>query len=128
MAEEKDTPSFLDRLGPTLTSALVITIGSGVVYGAVAVRDLVVVATNDLLHISAELNRLRADLDSFRKPGDRHTKAEGNIQDQRLDALEQRVQQCGESKAEVITRLDHIEREQDRLCQRIAPCQHNNGR
>ena len=120
--------AFVEKLGPTLTSALVITVGSGVVYGAVAIRDLVVVAINDVAHLTTELNRIRADLDSFRRPGDRHTKAEGLIQDARLDALEQKVEKCGESRAEVVQRLAHIEKEQDRVCQRIAPCLPNGAK
>ncbi len=152
MADDDKKTSFIDRLGPTLTSALIITIGSGVVYGAVAVRDLVVVATNDLTHLAADVDRLRTELEGFKSPGGRFTAADGARHDERIRRVEdfaklgrftaadgarhderiRRVEDfaklCGESKVKVDLELEHLKDAQQQLCSRLQMCNPQGGK
>jgi chromosome segregation ATPase len=93
--------------------------------------------------IAAELERLRADLESFRAPGGRFTAHDGDRHWQRMDDLDKRIREqemrpprlnpgLDEVKRDVSElelrvgvlneQLRHIEQEQDRLCQRLAAC------
>jgi hypothetical protein len=128
VADDDKKTSFIDRLGPTLTSALIITIGSGVVYGAVAVRDLVVVATNDLTHLAADVDRLRTELEGFKSPGGRFTAADGARHDERIRRVEDFAKLCGESKVKVELELEHLKDAQQQLCSRLQMCNTQGGK
>lgn len=122
-----ERPSFFDRLGPMLSSGLVVTIGSALVIGAVAVRDLVVVASNDIEHLAADVARLRQDLDTFRAPGDRFTKHDGERLAGEIDELRNSLGTCRERIGVTERELETARRERDRLCDRVQACRPGGG-
>jgi uncharacterized small protein (DUF1192 family) len=94
-------------------------------------------------YVTAELERLRADLEAFRSPGGRFTAHDGDRHWQRMDELDRRLREqemrpprlnpALDSVATKVNdlermvdriedRLGHIKAEQDRLCERLAAC------
>jgi uncharacterized coiled-coil protein SlyX len=94
-------------------------------------------------YVSAELERLRADLEGFRAPGGRFTSGDGERHWKRMDELDARlreqemrpprlnpaldgvavkVNELERAVDRLQDRLEHIKEEQDRLCQRLAAC------
>ncbi len=94
-------------------------------------------------YVTAELERLRADLETFRSPGGRFTYHDGERHWARMDDLDRRLREQEvrpprlnpaldgvakdvaeiESRLAVLTeKLRHIEAEQERLCQRLQAC------
>ena len=69
MSEEK--LRFIDRLGPTLTSGLIIAVLSATSLGAVSVRDLVITTNVDIAYLKSELVAVRSELEKFKSPGGR---------------------------------------------------------
>ncbi len=59
----------------------------------------------------------------FRQPGDRFTAADGARHDARIGKLEEQCAACITSRAEVMLRLQYLDQEQDRMCQRLQACQ-----
>jgi uncharacterized small protein (DUF1192 family) len=94
-------------------------------------------------YVTAELERLRADLESFRAPGGRFTAHDGDRHWQRMDELDRRLREqemrpprlnpaldgvaakvndLERTVDRLEDRLAHIKAEQDRLCERLAAC------
>jgi hypothetical protein len=134
---------FLDRLGPTLASGILLAILTAATTAIVVGRDHVAASNVRLGNHDAEIARLRADLESFRAPGGRFTVHDGARLQGQLDDHERRIREqetrpprlspaltgavddiaelkekctiCGEA-------IKHITSEQDRLCQRLRQC------
>ena len=98
-------------------------------------------------HITAELERLRGDLDSFRAPGDRFTKHDGERLQAELFKLDERIraqemrpprlnmaleehekdcQHIHDMALRHEEQIKHIGQEQERLCARLQACRSNN--
>jgi uncharacterized small protein (DUF1192 family) len=94
-------------------------------------------------YVTAELERLRADLEAFRSPGGRFTAHDGDRHWQRMDELDRRLREqemrpprlnpaldgvaakvndLERAVDRLEDRLAHIKAEQDRLCERLAAC------
>ena len=76
----------------------------------------------DVDHIKEVSEQHNAAFEKFKSPGDRFTAADGARFDERIKKLEGECERCRESRIEVLQRLAQIEKEQERLCQRIAHC------
>lgn len=143
MADEDRKERFIDRLGPTLTSSLVVTGLAALTVGAVAVRDLVLASTNELAHLSADVGKLRDDIERFKAPGGRFTSHDGDRHWSRMDDLDKRLREqesrpprlspelreaMGELRdmehdmTTAKTQIQHILTEQGRLCERVRAC------
>lgn len=109
MAEEKN--SFLDRLGPTLTSGLIIAFLSAASLGAVSIRDLVITTNVDLAYIKGELDRTTAELEKFKQPGGRFTAADGAKHEARLERLESFANECRDAKTRLQVEIEHLKQE-----------------
>lgn len=120
MAEEK--LRFVDRLGPTLTSGLIIAVLSATSLGAVSVRDLVITTNVDIAYLKSELDSVRAELEKFKSPGGRFTASDGAKHEARIEKLEQFQTSCIEVKSRIESRLDRIEEHQEDVCMRIQGC------
>ena len=138
--------SVLDRAGPALATGIVLALLTGAASTVVAWRDLSSASAVRFSNITAELERLRADLEAFRSPGGRFTTHDGDRHWQRMDAIEARIREQEMRPPRLNTALDqhekecqhihdmvirheqqikHIETEQDRLCARLQACQGN---
>jgi hypothetical protein len=138
--------TFFDKLGPTLSSALIVALLSATSLGAVALRDMVVTTNVDLTYIKGELARVRVELDDFKRPGGRFTKDMGDDHKRILDdherrlreqearpprlntALEKHEEECRPVHDMVIAHdkdIQHIIAEQGRLCSRLQACKGN---
>lgn len=113
---------FLNKLGPALASALIVTLLSGITIGAVALRDLVVVTNNDLAHVIADVERLRQELEDFRRPGDRFTKHDGERLAHDISRLADSQSNCRERISALERKVEQAEKERDKLCDRIKAC------
>jgi predicted nuclease with TOPRIM domain len=127
VAEEKQ--SFLDRLGPTLTSGLVVAFLSATSLGAVALRDLVVTTNVDLAYLKGDIADLRSELEKFRSPGPRFTKDDGDRHQAKIDELEKRVREqetrpprLNPTLEKLEDRVEAIAQRQSELCQRLKDC------
>lgn len=120
MSEEK--LRFVDRLGPTLTSGLIIAVLSATSLGAVSVRDLVITTNVDIAYLKSELDVVRAELEKFKSPGGRFTAADGAKHEVRIEKLEQFQTNCIEVKSRIDSRLDRIEDKQEDVCLRVSNC------
>ena len=109
MGEEKQ--AFVDKLGPTLTSGLIVALLSASSLGAVALRDLVVTSNVDIAYLKSDLQGLRDDLSQFKAPGSRFTAEDGARLDIRLDRLETVAQQCQEAKVKLQVEIEHLKQE-----------------
>ena len=120
MSEEK--LRFIDRLGPTLTSGLIIAVLSATSLGAVSVRDLVITTNVDIAYLKSELVAVRSELEKFKSPGGRFTAADGAKHETRIEKLEQFQTSCIETKSKIDSRLDRIEDKQEDVCLRVSNC------
>lgn len=120
MSEEK--LRFVDRLGPTLTSGLIIAVLSATSLGAVSVRDLVITTNVDIAYLKSELDVVRAELEKFKSPGGRFTATDGAKHEARIEKLEQFQTNCIEVKSRIDSRLDRIEDKQEDVCLRVSNC------
>lgn len=109
MAEEKQ--SFIDRLGPTLTSGLVVAFLSAASLGAVAVRDLVITTDMDIAYIKSDITSIRGDLEKFKSPGGRFTAEDGARHETRIEKLESISQQCQDAKTRLQVEIEHLKQE-----------------
>jgi chromosome segregation ATPase len=135
--------AVLDKAGPALASGLILAVLGAAATSALAWRDLLSTSTVRFGHVSAELERLRADLESFRAPGGRFTSHDGDRHWQRLEDLDKRLREQEmrpprlnpaldglQSKVADLERaVDRLEdravqlkEEQQRLCDRLAAC------
>ena len=134
---------FLDRLGPTLATGIILALLGGAATVVVAWRDFASASTVRLSALDAEFARLRADFESFRAPGGRFTKHDGDRHQAQLDDHERRlreqetrpprlnsalndmlgdVQELKEKCLINAEAIKHILTEQDRLCARLRQC------
>ena len=127
MAEAKER--FIDRLGPTLTSGLIIAVLSATSLGAVAVRDLVITTNVDLAYLKGDITDIRSEFDKFKSPGPRFTKDDGDRHQSKLDELERRIREqetrpprLNPDLEKLETKVDSIAQRQLELCQRIKDC------
>jgi predicted nuclease with TOPRIM domain len=134
VAEEKQ--SFIDRLGPTLTSGLVVAFLSAASLGAVAVRDLVVTSNVDLAYVKSDIADLRSELEKFKSPGPRFTKDDGDRHQAKLDELEKRIREqetrpprLNPTIEKLEDKIEALSQKQAELCQRLKDCNlgHTNG-
>jgi hypothetical protein len=120
VAEGKER--FIDRLGPTLTSGLVVAFLSAASLGAVSIRDLVVTSDLDIAYIKSDIAILKSDLEKFKSPGGRFTSADGARLEVRIEKLEEFQSACIETKSKIDYRLTRIEERQVEVCERIQNC------
>lgn len=120
MSEEK--ASFVDRLGPTLTSALVVAVLSATSLGAVSIRDLVITSNVDIAYLKSEYASLRSELEKFKSPGGRFTSEDGAKHENRLEKLEEFQASCSDTKANLSSKIDKLEDKQSNLCFRVHEC------
>lgn len=134
---------FLDKLGPTLTTGILLGVLTGTATTLMAWRDHTAASAVRFSGYDAELARLRADLDEFRKPGGRFTRRDGDEHRLILDDHERRLREqetrpprlnpalvdavgdIQELRDKVIVcteALRHTHDEQERLCQRMQGC------
>ena len=109
MSEEK--LRFVDRLGPTLTSGLIIAVLSATSLGAVAVRDLVITTNVDLAYLKSDIDGVKSALESFKKPGGRFTAEDGARHETRIEKLEAASQACQEAKTRLQIEIEHLKQE-----------------
>ena len=138
--------AILDKAGPSLASGIILAILAAAGSSALAWRDLLSTSNVRFGHVDAELERLRADFESFRAPGGRFTKHDGDRLQAELSRLDDRVRAQEMRPPRLNTALDehereckhihdmvlrheeqlkHIVTEQDRLCSRLQACQGN---
>jgi predicted nuclease with TOPRIM domain len=127
VAEGKER--FIDRLGPTLTSGLVIAFLSATSLGAVALRDLVVTSNVDIAYIKGDLDHIRNEFEKFKSPGPRFTKDDGDRHQAKLDELERRLREqetrpprLNPTLEKLEDKVDDIAQKQAELCQRLKDC------
>ena len=120
MAEGKER--FIDRLGPTLTSGLIIAVLSATSLGAVAVRDLVIATNVDIAYLKSDLTNVKSELEKFKSPGGRFTAADGAKHDTRIEKLEEFASKCQESKIRLDIELQNIKEDQKEVCGNIQNC------
>lgn len=134
---------FFDKLGPPLATGLILALLTAAATALVAWRDHVSASTVQLAYLDDAVSQLRADFNSFRAPGGRFTRTDGDahkaiIEDHerrlreqetrppRLNPLLEKTQELVEElQTKVIVHgetLRHITVEQERLCQRIQAC------
>jgi septal ring factor EnvC (AmiA/AmiB activator) len=135
--------AVLDKAGPALATGIVLAILTGAASVVVAWRDLSSASAVRFGYVTTELERLRADLESFRAPGGRFTAHDGDRHWQRMDELDKRLREqemrpprlnpaldgvatkvndLERAVDRLEDRLAHIKAEQDRLCERLAAC------
>ncbi len=138
--------AVLDKAGPALATGIVLALLTGAASVVVAWRDLSSASAVRFSHIATELERIRADFESFRAPGGRFTKHDGDrlaSEIQRLDdrvraqemrpprlneALVEHEKECKQWHEMIIVheqQLKHIVIEQSRLCDRLQACKEN---
>ena len=120
MAEGKER--FIDRLGPTLTSGLVIAFLSAASLGAVAIRDLVITTNVDIAYLKSDITSVKSELEKFKSPGGRFTAADGAKHDTRIEKLEEFASKCQESKIRLDIELQNIKEDQKEVCGNIQNC------
>jgi hypothetical protein len=114
--------TFIEKAGPTLATGIVLAILAGATSVTLAWRDYVAASREQLIQLRADHERLRAEFAEFRQPGDRFTASDGARHEQRIGKLEGQCSECITSRAEVMLRLQHMEREQEMLCKRVQGC------
>jgi hypothetical protein len=135
--------AVLDKAGPALATGIVLALLTGAASVVVAWRDLSSASAVRFGYVTAELERLRTDLEGFRAPGGRFTAHDGDRHWQRMDELDRRLREQEmrpprlnpaldgvaakvNDLERVVDRLEdrlaHIKAEQDRLCERLAAC------
>jgi len=120
MSEEK--LRFVDRLGPTLTSGLIIAVLSATSLGAVAVRDLVITTNVDIAYLKSDITNVKSELEKFKSPGGRFTAADGAKHDTRIEKLEEFASKCQEAKIRLDIELQNIKEDQKEVCGNIQNC------
>jgi peptidoglycan hydrolase CwlO-like protein len=125
VVEDPQTPSrksLWEFLGPGLSSALVTLLVTGVVWGAVAVRDM---ARSTADRVTALEQRDSDHEQRLRKQESREPRL-GPMADElrkQCAELDDALGKCQE-RASVIERdIKHLTSEQDRVCQRVLACQ-----
>ena len=139
--------AILDKAGPSLASGVILAILAAAGSSALAWRDLLSTSDVRFSQHTAELERLRADFESFRAPGGRFTKHDGDrlqaeifklddrirtqeMRPPRLNmALEEHEKDCQHIHDMALRheeQIKHIGQEQERLCQRLQACRSNN--
>jgi chromosome segregation ATPase len=134
---------FVDKLGPTLASGIILALLVGTTSTTLAWRDHAASSTVRFSNYDAELAKLRSDLDGFRAPGGRFTKHDGDRLQEQLNDHEKRLREqetrpprlspalvdavddikelrdraliCGEA-------LRQLRENQEQLCQRLQGC------
>jgi predicted nucleic acid-binding Zn-ribbon protein len=132
---DSEKQSFIDRLGPTLTSGLIIAFLSAASLGAVAIRDLVITTNVELSHLKGEYASLRTELDKFQAPGPRFTKDDGDRHQEQLNDHERRIREqetrpprLNPAIEKLEDKVEFIQRQQSELCRRLKDCTgYNNG-
>jgi hypothetical protein len=135
--------AVLDKAGPALATGIVLALLTGSASVVVAWRDLASASAVRFGYVTAELERLRADLEGFRAPGGRFTAHDGDRHWQRMDDLDKRLREqemrpprlnpaldgLQAKVAELERAVDRLEdralqikEEQQRLCDRLAAC------
>ena len=135
--------SVIDKAGPALVTGITLALLGGAATVTMAWRDLSSTSTVRFSQFATELERLRADFDTFRAPGGRFTKHDGDRLeaqvarlDERLHVQEQRPPRLNPALDEALKQVDeiehrvtileqtaaHIRAEQERLCQRLLSC------
>ena len=138
--------AILDKAGPALATGIVLAVLTGSASVVVAWRDLASTSAVRFSSIATELERLRADFESFRAPGGRFTKHDGDrlqaeifklddrIRAQEMrpprlnEALDEHIRDCAAWHDMVIGHdkdIKHIMAEQERLCARLQACRGN---
>ena len=138
--------AVLDKAGPALATGILLAVLTAAASTVVAFRDLSAASAVRFGNIATELERLRGDLESFRAPGGRFTAHDGDRHWQRMDQLdarireqenrgprltpalekmEERVRTLEQRIAVLEGTMDHLEAEQERLCQRLQACRNN---
>ena len=138
--------AILDKAGPSLASGVILAILAAAGSSALAWRDLLSTSDMRFSQHAAELERLRSDFESFRAPGGRFTKHDGDrlqaellklddrirVQEMRPprlnEALDEHMKECREWHDMVVSHdrdIKHIVYEQERLCQRLQACRSN---
>ena len=134
---------FLDRLGPTLATGIILALLGGAATVVVAWRDFTAASTVRLGILDAEFSKLRADFEEFRRPGGRFTRLDGDRHQAILEDHERRlreqetrpprlnpalndvlgdVQELKEKCLINAETIKHILNEQERLCARLRQC------
>jgi hypothetical protein len=135
--------NFLDKLGPTLASGILLGILTAATTAVMVGRDHIAASDVRARNFDVELTRLRSDFEEFRKPGGRFTRADGDRHQAVLDDHERRlreqetrpprlnpalsgvVQDVEELKERCLINMEnikHILSEQERLCARLRQC------
>jgi septal ring factor EnvC (AmiA/AmiB activator) len=135
--------AVLDKAGPALATGIILALLTGAASVVVAWRDLSSASAVRFGYVTTELERLRADLESFRAPGGRFTSHDGDRHWQRMDEIDKRLREQEmrpprlnpaldglQSKVADLERaVDRLEdravqlkEEQQRLCDRLAAC------
>ena len=138
--------AILDKAGPSLASGVILALLAAAGSSALAWRDLLSTSDVRFSQHTAELERLRADFESFRAPGGRFTKHDGDrlqaeifklddrIRAQEMrpprlnEALDEHIRDCAAWHDMVIGHdkdIKHIMAEQERLCARLQACRSN---
>jgi uncharacterized coiled-coil protein SlyX len=119
--------AVLDKAGPALATGIVLALLTGSASVVVAWRDLSSTSAVRFGYVSAELERLRADLEGFRAPGGRFTAHDGERHWQRMDDLDRRLREqevrpprLNPALDGVTTKVAELERAVDRLEDRVA--------
>jgi TolA-binding protein len=122
---EEQTPSrkgLWDYLGPGLSSAFATLIVTGVVWGAVAVRDM---ARSTADRVSALEQRDSDHEQRLRQQEQRPPRLNASLDElrEKCESIDSLVDQCRERSAVMQETLRHVQSEQERLCQRVQSCQ-----
>lgn len=128
--------AFVEKLGPPLATGIVLAILTGAATAIVAWRDHVASSTVRVGHLADDIAALRADFESFRNPGGRFTRHDGDRHWSRMDELDKRLREQESRPPRLNPALDDVRvtmttcteqmrqviKEQDRLCERIRAC------
>ena len=122
--------SLWDRLGPSVSSGLIIAVVSALAIGAVALRDMVNTSSVEQSHLISDVAQLRKDLDVFRSPGDRFTAADGQRHATMLASNKDEIERLRDTVSGIRERVSVIEHEaaiarleREKICERIKQCQ-----
>jgi hypothetical protein len=118
----EESTRFLDKLGPTLASGLIIAFLSATSLGAVAIRDLVVASNVDIAYLKSSLADLRSELEKFKSPGGRFTAEDGAKHETRIEKLENFASKCQESKIRLDIEVQNLKENAQEICGNIQGC------
>lgn len=127
MADDSKKDGFIDRLGPALTSGLIIAGLSALSLGSVALRDLVTVANVD---IAAAKSRLDDHEERLRTQESRAPRLSPDLAKvvEQCAAVQQQLHDLRVTRERNVSRIEHLEKDQDELCVRLQACQRGNSR